>query len=114
MLILAAICLFIIAAGFGLVILTAILRDQPTPKPFVLIHGPLAALAIVLVVIDVARGHAAGLLIASLIIFIVAAIGGFTLLTLDTLHKRIPKPLAILHPLIAVTGLIVLIVYALQ
>src|SRR5438552_322639 len=48
MLVTIAIVLFIIAAMFGLVILTAILRDRPTPKPFVIIHGPLAATAIVL------------------------------------------------------------------
>jgi len=114
MLITAAIIIFIIAALFGLVILTAVLRDRPTPKPFVIIHGPLAATAIVLLIIDVVKGHTEALLIASLIIFIIAALGGFVLYTLDTLKKRIPKPLAILHPLIAVAGLIVLIVYAFQ
>lgn len=114
MLIHAAIILFIIAALFGLVILTAILRDKPTPKPFVIIHGPLAATAIVLLIIDVVKGHAESLLIASLVIFVIAALGGFALYTLDTLKKRIPKPLAILHPLIAISGLIVLIIYALQ
>lgn len=114
MLIQAAIILFIIAALFGLVILTAILRDKPTPKPFVIIHGPLAATAIVLLIIDVVKGHTESLLIASLIIFVIAALGGFALYTLDTLKKRIPKPLAILHPLIAISGLIVLIIYALQ
>ncbi len=114
MLITAAIVIFIIAALFGSIILTAILRDRPTPKPFVIIHGPLAATAIVLLIIDVVKGHSESLLIASLVIFIIAALGGFALYTLDSLKKRIPKPLAILHPLIAVAGLIVLIIYALQ
>lgn len=114
MLITAAIIIFILAALFGLVVLTAVLRDRPTPKPFVIIHGPLAATAIVLLIIDVVKGHTEALLIASLIIFIIAALGGFVMYTLDTLKKRIPKPLAILHPLIAVSGLIVLIIYALQ
>ncbi len=114
MLIQAAIVLFCIAAIFGLVILTAILKNRPTPKLFVLLHGPLAAIAIVLLIIDVVKGHTEALLIASLVIFIIAALGGFFLYTLDTLKKQIPKPLAILHPLIAVTGLIVLIIYALQ
>jgi len=110
----SAIVIFVIAAMFGLVILTAILRDRPTPKPFVIIHGPLAATAIVLLIIDVAKGHTESLLIASLVIFIIAALGGFALYTLDTLKKRIPKPLAILHPLIAVSGLAVLVIYALK
>ena len=114
MLITAAIIIFIIAALFGSVILTAILRDRPTPKPFVIIHGPLAATAIMLLIIDVVKGHTESLLIASLVIFIIAGLGGFAIYTLDSLKKRIPKPLAILHPLIAVAGLIVLIIYALQ
>ncbi len=114
MLITAAIILFCIAAIFGLVILTAILRNKPTPKLFVLIHGPLAATALVLVIIDVVKGHTEALLIASLVILIIAALGGFFLYTLDSLKKQIPKPLAILHPLIALSGLVVLIIYALQ
>ena len=69
---------------------------------------------IVFFIIDVVKGHTEALLLASLAIFIVAALGGFVLLTLDTLKKRIPKPLAIIHPLVAVAGLIILIIYALH
>ncbi|KTD21827.1 hypothetical protein [Legionella londiniensis] len=114
MLVWIAIALFITAALLGLRILLAILKDKPTPKPFVLSHGPLAALAIVLLIIEVVRGNTDGLLITSLIIFILAAIGGFTLYTLDMLKKDIPKPIAIAHPIVAATGLAVLIFYALQ
>ena len=114
MLIYAAIALFITAAMFGSIILRAILRNKPTPKPFVIIHGPLAVTAIALLIIDVAKGHTEPLLIASLAIFIAAALGGFFLYTIDSSKKRIPKPIAIIHPLVAISGLIVLIIYALK
>jgi len=114
MLVQIAIVVFIIAAIFGLIILTAILRNKETPKPAVLIHGPLAAVGLVLLIVDVVKGHTEALLVASLIIFILAAVGGFTLLAFDTLKKRIPKPLAILHPLIAICALVILIIYAVK
>ena len=114
MLILTAIALFVIAACFGLVILTAILKDQPTPKLFVAMHGPIAASALVLLIIDIVKGHTEGLLIASVIIFVLAAMGGFYLYTMDMLKKPIPKIAALLHPLTAATGLVVLIIYALS
>ena len=110
--IIAAIILFLIAAIFGLITLTAILRDRPTPKPAVLTHGPIAALALILIIIDIARGHTEALLITALVILLIAALGGFILFSLDMLKKHIPKTLAIVHPIVAVTGVIVLIIYA--
>lgn len=112
--VLAAILVFLLAAVFGLFILARVLQNKPTPKPAVIIHGPIAAVGLVLVIIDIVKGHTEGLLISALIIFIVAAIGGFTMYVLDTLGKRIPKPLAIIHPLVALAALIVLIIYAIQ
>lgn len=108
-----AIALFIIGAIFGLIVLTAVLRNRPTPKPVVLFHGLFVATALVLVLITVLTGQTDKLLVSSLVLFIIAAFGGFTLLFNDLLKKPIPKWLAVLHPLIAATGLIALIVYVL-
>lgn len=111
----SAIILFIIAAIFGLVILTAILKDKPTPKPFVFIHGPVAAIALIIVIINlVMQGFASPLLITSVVLFVLAAIGGLTLLTIDMTNKPIPKKIAMMHPLVAAAGLIALIIYVLQ
>jgi hypothetical protein len=109
-----AIVLFIVAAVFGLIILTAILRNQPTPKPVVFIHGPIAATALLLVIIYMVTKGASPLLITSIVLFILAALGGLTLFTIDMSKRPIPKLLAMLHPLVAVAGLIVLIIYVLQ
>lgn len=111
---LTAIILFVIAAIFGLIVLTAILKDKPTPKPAVFTHGPIAATALILVIIYAVMGHMHPLLITSITLFVFAALGGLTLFIIDMSKKPIPKLLAVLHPILAVIALIVLIIYVLQ
>lgn len=113
MLLKIAIALFILGAIFGLIVLTSILRDRPTPKPMVLFHGLFVATGLVLVLITFLTGHSDKLLGIGLGLFIIAALGGFTLLFNDLMQRPIPKWLAVLHPFIAASGLVVLIVYAL-
>lgn len=43
-------------------------------------------------------------------LFILAALGGLTLFTLGLKKKPVPKLLAIIHPLVAIAGLITLVV----
>lgn len=109
-----AIVLFIIAAIFGLTVLTAILKNQPTPKSYVFTHGPIAATALIIVIIYAMMGHMHPLLITSIVLFILAALGGLTLFTIDMRKRPIPKFLAVLHPILAVTALVTLIIYVLQ
>lgn len=109
-----AVILFIIAAIFGLIVLTAILKDKATPKAAVFTHGPIAAIALIIVIIYAVMGHMHPLLITSIVLFVLAALGGLTLFTIDMRKKPIPKLLAVLHPILAVIALITLIVYVLQ
>jgi len=111
MMLVAVMALFIIAAIFGLIILTAVLKNQPTPKLMVLMHGTFAFIALLMMIAYTAAGHTATLLITSLVLLVIAALGGFTLLTFDMKDKSIPKTLALLHPFVAITGLVLLIVY---
>jgi hypothetical protein len=106
-----AIVLFVIAAIFGLFILTAVLRDRPTPKAIVFTHGPLAALAVILVIIYMVMGKVEPLLLVSLALFILAALGGLAMFAIDMKNRPIPKFLALLHPLVAAVALVLLIVY---
>jgi FtsH-binding integral membrane protein len=108
-----AIGLFVLAAIFGLIVLTAVLRDQPTPKPAVFIHGGVAAIALLLVIFYIAKNNGSGP-IWSLVLFILAALGGLTLFTMDMRKKPIPKWIAIIHPLVALAGLLALILYVMQ
>jgi hypothetical protein len=113
MLLKIAVALFIIGAIFGLIVLTSILRNKPTPKPVVLFHGLFVATALVIVLITVFSGQTDKLLVTSLVLFILAALGGVTMLVSDLVTGSVPKPLAIIHPLVAAAGLIALIVYIL-
>lgn len=108
-----AIVLFVIAAIFGLIILTAILKDRPTPKSAVFTHGPIAATGLILVLIYTYY-HRDPLLIASVVLFLLAALGGLTLFTIDMSNKPIPKLLAIGHPILAVIALMTLIIYVMK
>ena len=105
-----AIVLFILAAIFGLFALLAILKNQPTPKPAVFAHGAIAAIALILVIVY-SVGNPGPSPMASLVIFIIAALGGFVLFALDWQKKPIPKPLAFVHPIAAVIALILLIAF---
>ena len=109
----SAIVLFVIAALFGLILLTAILQDRQTNKHARLLHGAFAATALVLVIIYFLINGSSPLLIASLSLLILAALGGLTLSTIDMKGKKIPKLLAVLHPVLALIGVIVLIIYVL-
>lgn len=104
-----AIVLFIIAALFGLVILSAVLRNKKTPKLSVLAHGCFAFIALLVFISAVVGGHTSTMLLTSLGLFILAALGGFTLLSFDLRNKPIPKAFAIVHPLIAISALVLLI-----
>jgi hypothetical protein len=106
----AAIILFIIAGFFGSFILFAILKNKPTPGPVVFVHGIVAVFAL-FALIAYAVGHMSVLLIVSIVLLATAALGGFTLLTIDMSKKPIPKLVAILHPFLAAIGFIVLLVY---
>lgn len=107
---LTAIILFAFAAVLGLSVLVPVLKNNSTSKPMAILHGALAAVGLVLVLIVVlnASGPAPT---GSLIFFAVAALGGFVMFGMDIKKKRIPKVLALGHPLLAAVGLIQLILF---
>lgn len=110
---LIAIILFLIAAGFGAVVLFSILQNKPTPKPIVYTHGAFAAIALLLVIYYVFI-HPTHAPVISLVIFLIAALGGFTMFFIDWKGKPIPKWLALLHPLVAVVAVLALVVFVLS
>ncbi len=106
----SAIVLFVVAAIFGLVNLLPILQSKPAPKSSVFIHGGVAALGLLLVILAVAKAVGPSPL-SALVLFVVAALGGFVLFGIDMQKKPVPKWLAVLHPIIAAVGLVLLIVF---
>jgi len=109
---LAALILLAVAALLGITLLTFVLRGRHTPKGVALAHGGAAALGIVvLVVYWIVAGTAPR---TSLLLFIVAAVGGAVLIILDLRRGRVPKGLAVGHGLIALAGLALLAAFWLR
>lgn len=105
------IILFALAAVLGLILITKVLKDQETPKPVVYSHGAAAAIGLVLLIIAyVNQGDS--LLMTSVIIFVIAALGGFIMFGKDIGGNQVPKWLAVVHALAAVTGFILLLIAA--
>lgn len=106
-----SIVIFAVAAILGLIVITALLKDKPTPKPVVFTHGALAAVALVLLVIFAVNNpdHSP---VLSIVLFVIAALGGFVLFFRDMSKKPGPKALAVIHALAAVVGFLILLAFA--
>jgi hypothetical protein len=103
---------FALTAIVGVMLIGYVLRTKDTPKGLAFIHGIFAVISLVLLIIYVS-GDGPGPT-ASLTLFVIAATGGFILITRDIMRKTIPKWLAIAHGLIATTAFILLVIFALN
>lgn len=108
---LTTIILFAIAAVLGAVLITKVLKDKETPKAVVYSHGAAAAIALILLIITYTN-QGDSLLMTSILVFVVAALGGFVMFSRDITQKEIPKWLAVVHALAAVTGFVLLLIFA--
>jgi branched-subunit amino acid transport protein AzlD len=103
------IALFALGAIIGMYLLAFILQKKETPKFVAFIHGIFVAAALVLLIVYNLKHPG---LMESIVLFIVAALGGLVLIVRDLTGKPIPKWLAITHGLIAVAGFVFLLVAA--
>jgi hypothetical protein len=105
--------LFALAAVMGLIIAAAIFNKKPaTPKPAVVAHGIFGASALGLL-IYYAMQHRGAYPQVSLILFVIAALGGFLLLYNDLKKKPGPFSVVIVHALVAVTAFVLLLAFVL-
>jgi hypothetical protein len=108
-----AIALFSGAAALGLYLLTFVWQKKETPKGIAILHGLFAASALVLLIVYAATSaHLPLPLALAIALFVTAALGGFVLISRDLAGKSMPAWLALLHGLLAVSGFILLLVYA--
>lgn len=107
----SSIIIFAVAAVFGLIIITTLLKDKPTPKALVFIHGILAAVALVILIVFSINNPGQSPLV-SIVLFVLAALGGFVLFARDLSKKPGPKTLAVIHALVAVVGFLILLTFA--
>ncbi len=108
-----AIVLFLLAAVGGLVMATQIFRDRKPAVAIAALHGPLAAVALLMVFWIWMQSHASQATSIALGALVLAAFGGFFLLSFHVRNKPHPKPVVVLHALLAVTGVVALLVAAL-
>ena len=102
------IILFAVAALAGLSLLVPILQGKTPSRPFVFIHGGVAAVALVMLILQYMQvGNTVPQI--SVILFVVAALGGFVLFARDLQKKPIPKVLALIHAGAAVVAFLILL-----
>lgn len=104
------IALLALAAILGTVLLAFVLQDKETPKGVVFSHGSLAVAGLILLTIYAFMESPGP--IEAIILLVIAAGGGIIMLIRDLSGKAVPKWLAIVHGLLAVTGFIFLLVFA--
>lgn len=105
--------LFAIAAVGGATLATLHFRGRtPLPMPLALLHGLLAASALVLLIIAaLTQPGFGGLALLALVIFVVAALGGFYLFSFHLRGLPLPSPVVLVHGGAAVLAFVLLLVY---
>lgn len=103
----AALVLFATAALLGAYMLTFALRDKHVPKGVAMLHGAIAGLG--LIVLIVYSTLAADAPLASLALFIVAAAGGGVVVFKDLKDGRAPTRLALAHGVLALIAFALLV-----
>src|SRR5437868_6112650 len=104
-----ALIFFLITAVLGLVNLAAILKNKRAPLVVLFAHGVFAGIALLVLATYIIVQKSSFLLLTSLILFVLAALGGFSLLIFAAYKKPAPKAVILIHPLVALTGLILLL-----
>lgn len=105
--------LFAIAASLGAFLAYKVFSNKETPKAVAFIHGGVAALALILLIIAALTIPAAakGIVFTSIIIFIMVAMGGFFLIYKDLTAQPIPKPVVLIHGSLAIVSFILLLYF---
>jgi hypothetical protein len=105
-----SIALFALAAVLGLTMLIKWLKKEDAPRGVALIHGMLGATALVILIVY-AVAHPEQSPRISIILFIIAALGGIYMFLRDVMKKTPIIPLAFLHALLAVSGFVTLLMF---
>ncbi len=107
-----ALVLFAIAALGGLTLAVLRLRGRADlPLGLAIVHGLVAAAGLIALIIAIVGATVAGgLSKAALVLFIIAALGGFVLITSHLRTKNVPVPLMLVHAVVAVVAFVLLLV----
>ncbi|MFL5739950.1 MAG: hypothetical protein ACJ75B_07025 [Flavisolibacter sp.] len=103
------IAVFALAAVLGIILIRSLLMQQKPPRPGVYLHGLLAATGLVLLIVFAIQNAQSSKYMTSIALFVIAALGGFTLFVRDLKGKLGPVWLAVIHALVAVGGFVILL-----
>ncbi len=104
-----AVIIFAIGAAGGVFLASRVLFGKLAPWPVSIVHASLGAIGIILLITALVEGQQASRLTAALILFIIAALGGFFLASFHLRKKIAPKAIVIIHASIAVLGFLTLL-----
>ena len=104
------IALFALAAILGVTILVNWLNKKDAPRGVVYTHGIFAAIALVLLIVFVVNNKD-NAPVTSLVLFVLAALGGIYMFLRDINKKNSPIGIAVLHALLAVAGFVALLIF---
>lgn len=106
----SAIVLFALSAVLGLAILMKWLTKKDVSKGVIYSHGVVAAIALVILIVYAAQ-NPSNFPKASIILFVIAALGGFYMFFNDLKKKSSPLAVAFIHALLAVGGFVMLLAF---
>ena len=101
---------FGIAAIGGITLVTMKYRGKGLSMPLAIVHGIFAATGLVFLIINVALGYGNTLMNFSLVLFIITALGGFTVFSFHVRKKKMSNNLIILHASGAILSFLILII----
>lgn len=105
--------LFAAAALGGAVMVVQRLGERKIPMGLALLHGLAAASGLVLLLLAVLQGAAAGLATIALVLFVLAALGGFYLFASYLRTGSFPVPVMFVHAGVAVLAFLLLVFWLL-
>lgn len=101
-----ALALFAVAAVIGIIMANIHFGGKNPPLPMALLHGLFAASGLGVLILALLQGGDVQLV--SLVLFVVAALGGFLLFSFHLRQKRLPSPVVIIHAAVAVIAFLIL------
>ena len=106
-----ALVLFALAALGGIYMATVRFRGaERPPTAIALVHGAAAAAGLIALIVAVTEAGAPAAARTALVVFIIAALGGFFLFAQHMQKKALPIPVIVIHALVAVAGFVILLV----
>ncbi|TCK85315.1 hypothetical protein [Albibacterium bauzanense] len=105
-----SIALFALTAALGLGILIKWLTKKDAPRSVIYSHGIFAVIALLLLVIYAVQ-NPDNFPKVSIVLFVLAAIGGLYMFALDLKKKASPLNITFIHALIALGGFVTLLLF---